>query len=83
MSPSQHGIKPPSVLHTALQRREEDLRSVGEDDDAHRDKEVLWVHRERQTGPRPAAGQTQTVQHDQQADIEVETKGENMLYVFI
>lgn len=79
MSPSQHGIKLPSVLHTALQRREEDLRSVGEDDDSHRDEEVFWVHRQRKTGPRPAAGTTQTVQHDQQADREAETKGENAL----
>ena len=68
MSPPQHGIKLPSVLHAALQRREEDLRGVGEDDDAHRDQEVLWVHRQRQTGPRPAASPTQTVQHDQQAE---------------
>lgn len=68
MSPPQHGVKLPSVLHAALQRREEDLRGVGEDDDAHRDEEVLRVGGQRQRGPGPAAGSAQTVQHDQQAD---------------
>lgn len=68
MSPPQHGVKLPSVLHAALERREEDLRGVGEDDDAHRDQEVLGVHGQRQRGPGPAVGSTQTVQHDQKAE---------------
>lgn len=62
--PVQHPLELGGVDHVALERRQEYLGCVGEDDDAEADRKVLHVHRPPHHAPAPVADLQQTVAQD-------------------
>lgn len=64
MRPVQHPIELGPVDHVAFECWQEDLRSVREDDDAERDRELAHINAPSDTAPTPFGDLQQTVGHD-------------------
>lgn len=71
VSPVHHAVELAGLLHVPLQRGQEDLRGVAEDDDADGDGELLDVDVELDLVPRPVSRPRQTVGDDQDVDDKV------------
>lgn len=71
VAPVEHPLELGPVDQVALQGGEEDLRRVGEDDDAKRDGEVLEVQSPLDLAPAPLGQVQQTVAEDDDVDGDV------------
>ncbi len=71
MSPVHHAVELAGLLHVPLQRREEDLRGVAEDDDADGDWELLDVDVELHLVPGPVSRPGETVRDHEDIDDDV------------
>ena len=69
--PVQHAAEPRSVDEITLERRQEDLRRVAEDDDAERDRERPDVDADEHLVPFPLGGASEAVEQDDDVDEHV------------
>lgn len=71
MRPIQHPFEFRGVLHVAFKRGQEDLRGVGEDDDAETYGEIGEVETPLHFGPAPVSDLQETVGEDYCVDEDV------------
>ena len=71
VAPVEHAVELCRVAHVALQRRQEDLRRVAEDDDAQRNGECEDVDAQRHLRPAPCGRLKKAVAHDHDVDDHV------------